>query len=92
MLTRAHKPANRSIARGEQKAGTRRLGQQRLYVDLTPHVVHYDQRGLPGDGGAVPVLTGPGSVIAAEVVAQRLGYPGDLMPPRWDSTALLLDI
>ena len=79
MLVRADKPADGGVARGEQKAGARRLGQQRLDVGLAPHVIHHDQRRLAGDGGAVLVLAGQGSVVAAEVVAQRLGHLAHLL-------------
>ena len=72
MIARADKPADGGVARGEQKAGARRLGQQRLDVGLAPHVIHHDQRRFVGDGGAVLVLAGQGGVVAAEVVASAL--------------------
>jgi hypothetical protein len=79
MLARSDKIPNGSVARGEQKSGARRLGQQRLDVGLAPHVIHHDKRRLVGDSGAVLVLTRQFIVIAPEVVAQRLGHLAHLL-------------
>jgi hypothetical protein len=67
MLVCAYKPADGSVTRGEQKAGARRLGQQRLDVGLAPDIIHYDERRFVSNGGAVLVLAGQVSVVAAEV-------------------------
>lgn len=74
MLVSAHKPAYGCIARGEQKSGAWRLGQQWFNVGLAPYVIHHDERCLLGYGGAVLVLAGQGIVVAAEVIAQGLGH------------------
>jgi hypothetical protein len=58
MLVRADKPADGGVARREQKSGARRLGQQRLDVGFTPHVIHHNERRLVCDGCPVLILAG----------------------------------
>jgi len=73
MFTRGDKSADRSVARGEQKARAWRFGEQRLNVSLAPDVIHHDERGFSCDGGPVLVFAGEGRVVTGEVVTESFG-------------------
>lgn len=73
MLPCAEGRRNGCVAGGKEQARTRAgLGSQRLDIAGLPHVVYYDERGLPANGVAVLGCASQFVVVASEIIFQSL--------------------